>query len=312
MGADFGKQCSEVLAGELPLERASNGAVVILEAQQAVFYFSRGMEVVGREHLALDNGKVHLNLVEPAGMHRSVHRADRGPASLLAPDARLTAVRGAVVYDPEHSRGGAIGLLPHDLGDEATKGTDPGRGFAAAKDLGASDIPSGQIGPGTAPLIFVLHAHGAGGRWRHSGMDPAASLDAGLLVRGEDAVRWAQGLSFPFPVIQVQHSDGLALECRIARENPGAMRPRTTRILGEPAPQGGLSDRGDQPALDDLAADPRQAPTRERHLRLVRQLTDQGLNGDDETGGKSALGARCGSAPPSRVGALGGSACATC
>ena len=64
-----------------------------------------------------------------------------------------------------------------------------GRIPVAAKDLGTSDIPRGQIGPGTAPLIFVLHAHGAGRRWRHSGMDPAASLDGGLLVRGEDAVR---------------------------------------------------------------------------------------------------------------------------
>ncbi len=312
MGADFGKQCAEVLAAELPLERASNGAVVILEAQQAVFDFSQGVEVVGREYLALEDGAVHLDLIEPAGVHRSVHRDDRGPASLQAPDARLTAVRGAVVHDPEHARGGAIGFLPHNLGDEAAKGTDPGRGFAAAKDLGAPDIPGGQIGPGTAPLIFVLHAYGAGRRWRQSGMDPAARLDAGLLVRGEDAVRWAQGLSFPFPVIQVQHSEGLALEGRIARENPGAMRPRADCILGEPAPQGGLSDRGDQAALDDLAADLRHTPARQRHLGLVRQLAGQGLNGDEDAGGKSAPGAQCGSVPPGPADALGRSACATC
>ena len=33
-------------------------------------------------------------------------------------------MRGAVVHDPEHSRGGAIGLLPHDLGEEAAERTD--------------------------------------------------------------------------------------------------------------------------------------------------------------------------------------------
>jgi hypothetical protein len=38
-------------------------------------------------------------------------------------------------------------------------------------------------------------------------MDTTASLDAALLVRGEDAVSLAQGFSFPFPLIQIQHSD---------------------------------------------------------------------------------------------------------
>lgn len=64
MRVDLGEQCSAVLAAELPLERASDGAVVILEAQQAVFDFSQGVEVVGREHLALDAGEVHLDLVD--------------------------------------------------------------------------------------------------------------------------------------------------------------------------------------------------------------------------------------------------------
>ena len=59
MRADLGEQCSEVLPAELPLERASGGAVVILEAQQAIFDFSQGLEVIGREHLALNNREVH-------------------------------------------------------------------------------------------------------------------------------------------------------------------------------------------------------------------------------------------------------------
>ncbi len=126
MRVDLGEQCFQVLAGELPLERAGGRAVVILEAQQAILEFSQGSEVVGSEQLALNNREVHLDLVEPAGMHRRMHGDDRGPTSLQPLDAGLTAVRGAVVHDPEHPRGGSVGLLLHDLGDEALEGADPG------------------------------------------------------------------------------------------------------------------------------------------------------------------------------------------
>src|SRR5258706_604665 len=123
MRVDLGEQCFQVLAAELPLERASGGAVVILEAQQTIFDFSQGPEVIGCEHLALNNREVHLDLVEPAGVHRRMHRDDRGPTSLQAFDASLTAVRGAVVHDPEHPRGGSVGLLLHDLGDAGKIGS---------------------------------------------------------------------------------------------------------------------------------------------------------------------------------------------
>ena len=159
MRVDLGEQALQVLAGELPLEWACGGAVVILEAQQAILDFSEGREVIGREHLALNDREVHLDLVQPTGVHRRMHRDDRGPASPQALDASLTAVRGAVVHDPEHPRGGSVGLLLHDLGDETLEGTDPGFLLAAAKNLGTPDIPRGQIGPGTATFLFVLHAH---------------------------------------------------------------------------------------------------------------------------------------------------------
>ena len=119
-------------------------------------------------------------------------------------------------------------------------------------------------------------------------MDTAASLDAGFLVGGEDAVGLAQGCTFPLTVIQIEHSAGLALEGRIAREDPGAMRPRTDRILAEPAPQRRLPDRGDQAALDNLAVDLRHAPARKRHLRLVGELASEPLIAATRLGGKSA------------------------
>ena len=312
MQVDFGKQRFQVLAGELPLERTSGGAIVILEAQQSILQFGEGAKVVGRECLALNDGEVHLDLVEPAGMHRGMHRDDRGPASLQAFDTRLTAVRGAVIHDPEHSRGAAVGRLFHDLCDEALEGDDAGLFFAAAKDLGGSYIPSGDIGPSTAALILVFDAHLALRSRGESRVDAATSLDAGLLVGGEDAIGRTQGLAFPLTLVQIEHAAGLVLKGRIAWEDPSAMRPRTDCILTQPAPQRRLPDRGDEAPLDDLAADLRYAPARERHLRLVGELTGERFNRDDEAGGKRALGARCGTALPAPAAFLDRIACATC
>lgn len=42
---------------------------MILEAQQAIPAFSQGRKLIGREHLALNNGEVDLDLVEPNGIH---------------------------------------------------------------------------------------------------------------------------------------------------------------------------------------------------------------------------------------------------
>ena len=74
MRVDLGEQGLQVLAGELPLEWASGGAVVVLEAQQAIFDFTEGLEVIGGEHLALNDREVHLDLVEPTGVHGRMHR----------------------------------------------------------------------------------------------------------------------------------------------------------------------------------------------------------------------------------------------
>lgn len=76
---------------KFPWKGANGGAVVIVEAQQAICDFTSGLEVIGREHLALNNGEVHLDLGEPAGVHGCVHRDDHGPTSLQALDASLTA-----------------------------------------------------------------------------------------------------------------------------------------------------------------------------------------------------------------------------
>jgi hypothetical protein len=102
--------------------------------------------------------------------------------------ARLSTVRGAVVPDREHPRGGSVGLLPHDLGDAAAEEPQPRLPFAAAKGPGIADIPGGPFGPGAAALIWVRHAHAGkpvlATGWDGCGGEPGGRLAFQAGLRG--------------------------------------------------------------------------------------------------------------------------------
>jgi hypothetical protein len=94
-------------------------------------------------------------------------------------------------------------------------------------------------------------------------MDAPASLDAGLLVGGDDELVLAQRLALPAARIQVQDAPGLGLELRVAREYPAAVLPRTDRILVQPTPHGAVADARNNAAVLCIAghighAQPRQ------------------------------------------------------
>ena len=55
--------------------------------------------------------EINLDLIEPAGVHRSVDGNYRGPAVLEALDAPLAAMRRAIVENPKDALGRPIGLL---------------------------------------------------------------------------------------------------------------------------------------------------------------------------------------------------------
>ena len=64
----FGQQGREVATGEGPLEGLGRGDVVVLEAKEALTDRVARRRVVRREHLALDDREVDLDLIEPAGV----------------------------------------------------------------------------------------------------------------------------------------------------------------------------------------------------------------------------------------------------
>ena len=79
---EFGQQRGQIFAGKRPLKRASGRFVTVLEPEQRGFEGGRIGEVAGRQHLALDNGKVDLDLIQPARMNGCENRNGIVPSAV--------------------------------------------------------------------------------------------------------------------------------------------------------------------------------------------------------------------------------------
>src|SRR3954452_11984870 len=81
---DLGEDAVEVLAGEGPLERPRDVAVVVAEGQQPLGEFVEGAEVVGGQRFALGDREEQLGLVEPGGVDGEVDQSRGGAAVVHA------------------------------------------------------------------------------------------------------------------------------------------------------------------------------------------------------------------------------------
>ena len=99
---------AQVGAGESPLKGTGGLLVVILEGEQPLLEFGQGGEVIGSEDLALHDGEVDLDLIEPTSMDRGVDEHDRGPRGAQPIGGFFAAVRGTVVGNPKDAPSGAI------------------------------------------------------------------------------------------------------------------------------------------------------------------------------------------------------------
>jgi hypothetical protein len=145
---------------EFPLEGLRHGLVVGLKGEQALFDRGQRREVVGGKDLALDDGEIDFDLVEPAGMNGTMDRNQARIFRLESGHAARPAMRGAIVHDPEDPAGLVVGWLVHNVADQSLERRDAGLAFTAAKHFGAMDIEGGQVSPGAATDVFVLDAHG--------------------------------------------------------------------------------------------------------------------------------------------------------
>ena len=122
---DFLDQIVEVGAGEFPLEGRGDGLIVVLETKQAILDISERGEVIGGEGLALHDGEVDLDLVEPTGVDRAVDEDEIWESRLKSLDRGLAAMGGAIVDDPEHAAGVAVGRLAMTWATRRSKGSMP-------------------------------------------------------------------------------------------------------------------------------------------------------------------------------------------
>src|SRR5260370_28661862 len=130
-----GEEFVEVGAGEGPLKGAGGLLVVVLEGEQTLLEFGEGGEVIGSEDLALNDGEIDFDLIEPAGMDRGVDEDDRGPRGAQAGCGFFTAGGGTVGGKPKDAPRGARGVYRPDLFYQAGQWLDAGRVLAAAREL---------------------------------------------------------------------------------------------------------------------------------------------------------------------------------
>src|ERR1700735_4274907 len=75
-----------------------------------------------------------------------------------SPDCCLTAVRGAVVHDPEDTTGRSVWLPPHHLIDQSAERVDSGFIFASTQGPTTANVPGSQVLQGAASLVFMAIA----------------------------------------------------------------------------------------------------------------------------------------------------------
>ncbi len=234
---------------------------------------------------------VDLDLVEPAGVDRGVDEDHVPPALLQSLDRCLAAVIGAVVDDPEHAAGGAVGLFGHHLPHQPVECSDPARAFGASHHSAAAHVPGVEVGDGAEPLVLVLDQLTTARSGRGAGMDPPAGLDRRFRVRADHTIAGLQQLALPAARIQVEHPPGLLKEVRVAREDPRAVLPRLDRVLCQPAADR-RRRRVAHATLHDEPVQLRATEARERDALLLGQLARDRLDLGDLLRGEAARAAR--------------------
>ena len=79
LGSELRQERREILGREGPSKRGRRLLIVVFELAETVFDVSQGREVLRREHLALDDREVDLDLIQPAGVDRGMNEDEAWP-----------------------------------------------------------------------------------------------------------------------------------------------------------------------------------------------------------------------------------------
>jgi len=244
-GRALGEQGGQVASGEFPFEGFGRRFPIILKIEQALGECLQAGEVVGRENLPLNDGKVDFDLVEPTGVDGPMDKRKAPELVLQAGDGSGPSMRRTVVDDPEDAARLVVRRASHNLFDEPVKRSDACRRFATAEDAGVMHIHGGDVSPRTATGILMFDEHRAVRLRGQRGMDAAAGLNAGLFVGGDHELIGFQRLVTPATGIQIEDTAGLGGKLRVARKDPTAVIPGPNGILVKPAPDCAVGDGGD-------------------------------------------------------------------
>src|SRR6266699_3392149 len=193
----------QIVAGKLPFKGLGDDLVMALKMMEALGQDFQGVEVVWGEHLALNDREVDLDLVEPTGVDGTMYHPEVGVTTLQPLYTSLAPVRGAIVHNPEHPPGGAIGFLCHRLSNQSIEGSNTAGGLAPAKEFGTMYVHGGHIGPCAQALILVFYFHRPARLWGQGWMDATPRLNAGLLIGRNHKFIVLERLTFPLTLVEI-------------------------------------------------------------------------------------------------------------
>jgi len=286
------------LASELPLERPGRRLPVVLKIEQSLRHCFAAGTVIRGENLALHDGEVNLDLIQPTGMNG---RVDGHQFRIAIPQALHGAgstMGGTVVDDPEDAAGVVVRRAGHDLLDQAIKRRDAVFGLAAAEDSGVMYVERGDVGPGTATKILMLDMHDCARATSLRRVLAAPRLNAGLLICGNDELIIYQADAFPIAGIQNQEAASFVGKVGITREDPTPVIPGADGVLMQPAPNGTATDRSHQASLANLTRQIVGAPSGQGEVVGRRQFASPGFNPDHEIWSEKSGGDPDALAPP--------------
>jgi len=238
---DSFKAFLEISSSELPRERLGYFLIIVLEAQQP---FGQGIfvgHVQGCQNLALDDGEIDLNLIQPTGMHGQRDRYGIG-IHITQPRWKGTPMMGAAsIHNPENSSGCLVRILGHNQVDELIESGNARVGSDASEDHAAEDVPGRMIGHSSLALVLEFDPLFVSRDCWQAGMAARQDLDRFLICREHIFIR-SKPLTFPKPSVQVQDHAGPVHEVRVTREEPVAVAPRLEGILTEKTPQTAVAE----------------------------------------------------------------------
>ena len=135
------KELEQSSTVELPFKWARLSIAQLFVQPQSLFNFLQAGEVVRGQHLPLDDRKIDLHLIEPTGTHRRMNQDSLAISLSQSPDRCLTAMRGAVINNPENTAGRSVWLTAHHLIDQSAERVDSCLIFASTQDSTAPNVP---------------------------------------------------------------------------------------------------------------------------------------------------------------------------